>query len=85
MIYYIFVITLRFIEFKTFFNDDWEFIYDINNTVGTFLKNLCEDNTSYFKNFLGEFVPDYKLEKSFTKGRKNLVYDMYIRLKSLLR
>lgn len=46
------------------------------------MKNLCEDNTSYFKKFLGEFIPDYKLNKSFTEGRKNLVYDMYIRLES---
>lgn len=82
VIYYLFIITLRFVEFKTFLNEDWEYINEINSTMGTFIKNLCEDNTSYFKNFLGEYIPDFKLDQGFSKGRKNLAFDMYIRLES---
>lgn len=82
LIYYLFVMTLRYIEFKTFINEDWEYVYQINVTMGGFLKNLCEDNTGYFKDFLGEFVTHFRLDRGFSKGRKNLVYDMYIRLES---
>ena len=32
--------------------------------------------------FLGEYVPHFNLDYSFSDGRKNLVYDMYIRLES---
>lgn len=81
-IYYIFVITGRFVQFKTFVNEEWNEMFEKHYTMGNFIKNLCEDNCIYFKTFLGEFVPKLSMYSSFNSAKRNIVFDMYVRLES---
>ena len=66
--------------FKTFQDEDWGYFYDIQYTLGNFLKNLCEDNAIYFKEYFAKFVPNYEILSLKPAGARTLMFDLYVRL-----
>jgi hypothetical protein len=78
LIYYMFKETGRFVAYKTFMNDEWEEIFERFYTTGNFIKNLCEDNCTYFKIFMGNFKPSMSIYSSFENSiKRNLVEDLF--------
>ncbi len=50
--------------------------------MGSLIKNLCEDNASYFKKYLSRFKPKVECDSSFNSADRNLVFDSYVRMES---
>lgn len=82
IIYFLFTEFGQFCMFKTFIDEDWKEIWTKYYTMGTFIKNLCENNAVYFKRYLSEFKPSLKSAGSFNKAKRNMIFDMYVRLES---
>lgn len=82
IIYFLFTEFGQFCMFKTFIDEDWKEIWVKYYTMGTFIKNLCENNAVYFKRFLSQFQPQLKSCPSFNKSKRNVVFDLYVRLES---
>lgn len=82
IIYFLFTEFGQFCMFKTFIDEDWKEIWMRYYTLGTFIKNLCENNAVYFKRFLSEFKPAVKSCSSFNSSKRNIVFDLYVRMES---
>lgn len=77
IIYYLVVELEQFCMYKTFIDDDWKEMWVKYYKLGGFFKNLCENNSIFFKRYLSTIKPNLK-DNNFCQG-SNLLYDYYIR------
>lgn len=77
IIYYLVVELEQFCMYKTFIDDDWKEMWIKCYQLGGFFKNLCENNSIFFKRYLSTIKPTLN-NNNFCQG-SNLVYDYYIR------
>ena len=50
--------------------------------LSDFFKNCCENNATYFKEFIGKFKPKTDLVEKFNNRNWTMIFDMYVRLES---
>jgi hypothetical protein len=82
IIYFLFSELGQFCMFKTFIDEDWKEIWLRYHQLGNFIKNLCENNSVYFKRYLSNFKPKVKTNASFNKSNRNIAFDLYVRVES---
>ena len=85
IIYYLFTELGQFCTYKTFHDEDWGIIWDYFYVLGSFIKNLCEDNANYFKRFLNIFKPKLKSVEAYNFGEHTLMFNLFVRMESLGR
>jgi hypothetical protein len=67
---------------KTFMDYEHQVIAEKYLSLCMFFKNICENNCQKFKVYLGTFVPTSPALPTVNTGKKNMVFDSYVKLES---
>ena len=81
IIFHLFTELGQFCYYKTFIDDNWKEVWLKFYTLGSFIKNLCENNAVYFKRFLATFKPE--INGVNLSSNRTVFFDMYVRMESL--
>lgn len=82
--YFLFCEFNQFCMYKTYYDETWKEIWIKTYTLGGIFKNLCENNSIYFKSYLGRFIPQLRSVADFNTGKRNLVFEYYVRVESFV-